>query len=80
MTRDTKELLTDDELVSAFDKTNGAKNTYQATFVPEDEENLVSNWDIRLFTANSKPEAVKIAREYGYRIIDKRMVYVYRDR
>ena len=79
MTRDAKELLTDDELVRAFNKTNGAKNTYQATFVPDEEDNLVSNWDIQLFTANSKPEAVKIAREYGYRIINKRMVYVYRE-
>ena len=80
MTKNNKELLTDDELVSAFAMSNGAKNVYQATYIPEDEDNLVSNWDIKLFTANSKPEAVKIAREYGYRIIDKRMVYVYRDR
>lgn len=80
MTKSNRELLTDDELVSAFDMSNGAKNTYQATFIPEDEENLVTNWDIRLFTADSKPEAVKIAREYGYRIIDMRMVYVYRER
>lgn len=76
-----KTILTDEELINAFQHRNGAKNTYLATFIPEDaEKSTVHNWHEVTFTANSKEEAVRIAREYGSRIILKRMIYVYRHR
>lgn len=71
------QLFTDQELASAFSQTLGAKQ-YKATFIPESAPYpSVDLWDERYFTANSKPEALKIAREYGARIIGKKMIYVY---
>lgn len=71
------QLISDDELAGAFAQTLG-KKSYQATFIPEDAPYpSVELWDIKNFTANSKPEAVKIAREYGTRFLNKKMIYVY---
>ena len=56
--------------------TNGHK-LFEATFVPNGQPNRVANWDKRKFFAMNKTEAVKIAREYGARIIGKKLEYVY---
>jgi len=71
-------MLTDQELINAFEGSGPGKR-YRATFIPLGEKSMVTNWDVRGFTAASKPEAVKIAREYAKRIIGMKMVYVYLD-
>ena len=73
-------LFTDEELKRFFNPELGEIKGYrlfEATFVPNGEPNRVENWDVRQFLAKNKTEAVKIAREYGARIIGKKMVYVY---
>lgn len=69
-------MLTDQELINAFE-CGGPGKYYDATFIPLGERSNVTNWDIRPFKAANKAEATKIAREYGKRIIGKKMVYVY---
>ena len=69
-------MLTDQELINAFE-CGGPGKYYDATFIPLGERSNVTNWDIRPFKAAHKAEAVKIAREYGKRIIGKKMEYVY---
>ena len=69
-------MLTDQELINAFE-CGGPGKYYDATFIPLGERSNVTNWDIRPFKAANKAEAVKIAREYGKRIIGKKMEYVY---
>ena len=74
-------LFTDDELIKLFnpglvDDTTGYR-LFEATFVPNGQPNRVENWEVRQFLAKNKTEAVKIAREFGARIIGKKMVYVY---
>ena len=73
-------LFTDEELVRFFNPELGEIKEYrlfEATYIPNGEPNRVDNWDKREFLAKNKTEAVKIAREYGARIIGKKMVYVY---
>jgi uncharacterized protein (UPF0212 family) len=73
----TKTILTDQELINAFNGSSAGK-TYEATFIPEDAPYpSVDLWDIRVFNAQNKAEATRIAREYGNRIIAKKMIYVY---
>jgi len=79
--------FTDEELNKAF--LNGALvfanelgevkgyRLFEATYVPNGQPNRVENWEVRQFLAKNKTEAVKIAREFGARIIGKKMVYVY---
>ena len=69
-------MLTDQELINAFE-CGGPGKYFDATFIPLGEKSNVTNWDIRPFKAANKAEAVKIAREYGKRIIGKKMEYVY---
>jgi hypothetical protein len=73
-------LLTDSELINAFSRSNGGKREWYAYFTPVSEPRLVAYadlWDIKPFTADNKKEAVRIAREYGARIIGKKLDYVY---
>ncbi len=73
----TKTILTDQELINAFSGIGDGK-TFEATFIPEDAPYpSVDLWDMRHFKAPNKAEAVRIAREYGTRIIEKKMIYVY---
>jgi hypothetical protein len=72
----TKTILTDQELIDAFAGVTPGR-TYQATLIPLGEKNTVDNWDTRFFKATTKPEAVRIAREYAARIAGKKLVYVY---
>jgi hypothetical protein len=78
-TMTTKTILTDQELIDAFSAGyHGAGKMFEATFIPVDAPRpSVSLWDNRYFRAKNKAEAVRIAREYGERIIDKKMLYVY---
>ena len=76
MTTKTKYTYRDDELMYAFEMRAPGK-LFEATFIPVGEPNLVTNWDKRNFVAHDKAEAVRIAREYGRRIIDMEMIYVY---
>ena len=69
-------MLTDQELINAFE-CSGPGKFYRATFIPMGEKNEVTNWDVRSFKAANKGEATKIAREYGKRIINMKMIYVY---
>lgn len=75
-----KTMLTDSEIINAFQLRNTGKNIYEATFIPMGEKSTVDNWEQLLFTANSKEEAVRVAREYGNRILFKKLRYVYRHR
>ncbi len=68
--------LTDEELIHAFSGF-AAGRAYRVTMIPLGEENMVSNWETYYLNAASKPEAVKIAREYAKRIVKKQLVYVY---
>lgn len=73
----TTTLINDQDLIDAFSGTTTGK-IYEATFIPTDAPYpSVALWDRRFFKAQNKPEAVKIAREYGKRIISKKMIYVY---
>jgi hypothetical protein len=73
----TTTTFTDQELIDAFLGERAGK-IFRATFIPADAPYpSVSLWDERLFKAAKKKEALKIAREYGERIIDKKMIYVY---
>lgn len=77
----TKTLLSDSEIINAFQLRNTGKNTYQATFAPfSNPRAYLSECTELLFTANSKEEATRIAREYGTRILSMKMIYVYRHR
>jgi hypothetical protein len=76
MARKPTQHFRDDELIDSFELKAPGK-LFRATFVPAGEPNMVSNWDVRPFIALNKAEAVKIAREYGQRIINMDMVYVY---
>lgn len=68
--------FTNEELVEAFEMKRPGK-LFRATYVPAGERNSVPLWDIRTFVATNKAEAVKIAREYGQRVIHMDMVFVY---
>jgi hypothetical protein len=71
------QLFTDQELIDAFLGERPGK-IFRATFIPAwAPYPSVDQWDERLFKAANKAEALKIAREYGERIIDKKMIYVY---
>jgi hypothetical protein len=72
----TTTLINDQDLIDAFNGVTTGK-IYEATFIPLGCPNSVALWDRRFFKAQNKQEAVKIAREYGKRIINKKMVYVY---
>ena len=72
--------LTDQDLIGAFDGTKKAKREWKAYYIPLDAPSTwesVSLWDIKIFTADNKKEAVRIAREYGARIIGAKLEYVY---
>jgi len=74
-------LISDETLIAAFATVNpNYRFQYQATYIPLNEENNVDNWIIMPFYANSKDEAVKVAREAGARIFELKLVYVYRAR
>lgn len=75
-TKTAKQKFTDEELIAAFAFERPGRS-WRATFVPAGAPNEVPLWDQRMFSAANKAEAVRIAREYGERIIDMRMVYVY---
>lgn len=62
-------MYTDQQLQEAFNLKNG-KRVYRAHFHGIDFEPI-------MFAADSKPEAMKIAREYGVRFINKRLRWVY---
>ena len=73
----TKIMLTDHELIMAFSSARPEdKKVFQATFTPVNNSS-VDQWDEKYFTATNKTEAVRIAREYGARIINKKCRYVY---
>jgi hypothetical protein len=76
MARKPTQHFRDDELIDAFELRSPGK-LFNATFIPAGDDNRVDNWDIRVFHAFNKADAVKIAREYGQRIINMDMVYVY---
>jgi hypothetical protein len=62
-------MYTDQQLQQAFNLKNG-KRVYRATYYGVGYENIQ-------FAADSKPEAKKIAREYGVRFINKKLHWVY---
>jgi hypothetical protein len=69
--------ITTEELIAAFAGETSGK-IFEATYIPNGAEYpSVPLWDRRYFKAANKAEAVKIAREYGKRIIGKKMIYVY---
>lgn len=68
--------FTTDELIESFELKRPGK-MFRATFVPAGERHSVDLWDVRMFIADDKKEAVKIAREYGQRVIHMDMVFVY---
>lgn len=72
-------LLTDQELIDAFtENKHTGRKPFVATFVPKGMTHSdVSHWEDKVFYADNKAQATKIAREYGTRIIGKKMVYVY---
>jgi hypothetical protein len=73
----TKTIITDQELIDAFSGQGHCK-IWEATFIPEEAPYpSVDLWDRRFFMAPNKATATRIAREYGKRIIDKKMIYVY---
>lgn len=73
----TTSTITTEALIAAFAGETSGK-VFEATFIPNDAPYpSVSLWDHRFFKATNKAEAVKIAREYGKRIADKKMIYVY---
>ena len=72
----TTTLLTDEELIHAFSGF-AAGRAYRVTMIPLGEESTVKNWETYYLNAASKPEAVKIAREYAKRIVKKKLIYVY---
>jgi hypothetical protein len=77
----TKTIITDQELINAFSGQGHGKSCgkiWEATFIPEEAPYpSVDLWDRRFFMAPNKATATRIAREYGKRIIDKKMIYVY---
>lgn len=69
--------ITTEELIAAFAGETSGK-IFEATYIPNGAAYpSVPLWDRRYFKATNKAEAVKIAREYGKRIIGKKMIYVY---
>ena len=72
----TKLMLTDHELIMAFSSARPEdKKVFEATFTPGSHP--IHGWEVVTFTATNKAEAVRIAREYGARIINKKCRYVY---
>lgn len=70
-------MIADQDLIDAFSGTAPGK-MFRATFIPEDAPYpSVPLWEYAFFKAPNKPQAVKIAREYGNRILGKKMIYVY---
>jgi hypothetical protein len=61
-------LVTDHELIMAFSVLTKQSKTFQALYVAD---------GIRTFNAKNKTEAVKIAREYGTRILNLDLIQVY---
>jgi hypothetical protein len=73
----TTTTITDQELINAFSGHGGGK-IWEATFIPKGAPYpSVELWDRRFFMAPNKAAATRVAREYGTRIIDKKMIYVY---
>lgn len=71
-------MYTDAELVASIQTNNETLKAYEGTFIPFGEKSNVENWTKVLFKAPTKAEATKIAREYGRRIMNQKMVYIYR--
>lgn len=69
-------IYTDEQLQQAF-SIRGGKRVFRATYCPSRSETSCTLWDERLFAADNKKDAVKIAREYGARILNKTLLYVY---
>lgn len=70
-------MIADQDLIDAFNGTAPGR-TFRATFIPEEAPYpSVELWEYAFFKAPNKPQAVKIAREYGKRIIGKKMIFVY---
>lgn len=74
-------LISDETLIAHFASVvPNYRFSYRATYIPLNEKNNVDNWIVKYFYANSKDEAVKVAREAGARIFGLKLVYVYRAR
>jgi hypothetical protein len=71
----SKALLTDTEILSAFAKTNNGKKNFYAEFVPVEKLPRFFGEGFEL-TANTKKEAIRLAKEYGARFLDKRVFQV----
>ena len=71
-------MYTDAELVASIQTNNETLRAYEGTFIPFGEKLTFDNETRVLFKANTKGEAIKIAREYGRRIMNQKMVYLYR--
>lgn len=70
---------TDSELLAAFTQNKGSK-TFVATFIPFDtkrSDSDIAAWDEKRLTANTRAEALELAREYGVRILGKRATFLH---
>jgi hypothetical protein len=72
----SKVLLTDSEILSAFAKTNNGKKTFFVEFVPMGKLLLRNFGEGFELTANTKKEALELAKEYGTRFLDKRVFQI----
>lgn len=61
-------MVTDHELIMAFSVLTKQSKTYQALYVAD---------GIRTFNAKNKANAIRIAREYGTRILNLDLIQVY---
>jgi hypothetical protein len=68
----------DAELIHAFTSAADGK-VYQADYIdtPRGTNFKFDQLESKYLLAESKPEALRIAREYGERILGKRLVYLY---
>jgi hypothetical protein len=69
---------TDAELIRAFSSEASGK-LYEADYIdtPRGVDYKFDQLEKKYLVAGSKPEALRIAREYGERILGKRLVYLY---
>ena len=72
----SKTLLTDTEILSAFAKTNKGKKNFFVEYVPTAKELPNFFGEGLELTANTKKEAIELAKEYGARFLDKRVFQV----
>jgi len=68
----SKVLLTDAQILSAFAKTNNGKKNFLVEFVPTAKLPNFFGEGFEL-TANTKKEALELAKEYGARFLDQRV-------